>query len=119
MTKEEKAKEIVFRLADTSTSWMSYDATLRGYIGFKIEGIDEIVKVPSYLTVAQGEDKIAYAVVRAGLNHGSCKNRVEVLRESARSYQEYAHKLRQELDEVISEIIQRRTEKSLKNTQSC
>ncbi len=119
MTKEEKAKEIVSRLADKSASWISYDATLRGHIGFKIEGIDEIVKVPSYLTVAQGEDEIAYAVVGAGLNHGYCKNRVEVLRKSARSYQEYAHKLRQELDEVISETIQRKIERSLKNSQGC
>lgn len=119
MTKEEKAKEIVFRLAGTSASWITYDATLRGHIGFKIEGIDEIVKVPSYLTVAQGEDEIAYAVVGAGLNHGYCKNRVEVLRKSARSYQEYAHKLRQELDEVISETIQRKIERSLKNSQGC
>lgn len=124
MTKEKKAKAITSALGNTELNWISYDASIRGYIGFKVKGITEVVLVPSFCSVSRGCDEIAEAIKEAGLDYGhyaEIVDRYEALlefkRKRAKVHQDNFDKFRQELSEVIQEKIERRALELIKQSQ--
>ncbi|WP_462177950.1 hypothetical protein [Pseudoalteromonas gelatinilytica] len=120
MTKEQKAKAIISYLGNTDLNWISYDASLRGYIGFRVEGVTEQVLIPSFFSVTSGREKIAEAIKEAGLNYGhyaiiidEYEKNLEFRRERGRKRQQEFEKVKKELAEIMEEKVQERVRKVL------
>ena len=120
MTKEKKAQRIKSYLCSGEDDWLSYDSSLKGCIGFKVEGLAEVIEIPSYFSVTSGYEWVAREVKNAGLDHGRCLEVVENSLRVARERQESFDQFRKELGEVIEEKIQERVEKALQaQRESC
>ena len=113
MTKEQKAIAIASRLSDSKDDWLSYDSTVRGCIEFKVKGMSDVIQVPYYDSVTSGFRQVAWEVINAGLNHGSCQQIVEEHRRENRQRQEAFDYMQRELNAIMEDKVQARVREVL------
>lgn len=121
MRKDDKAKQIKSYLCIDDESWLEYDSSLRGYIGFRVTGLAQVIKVPTFYSVTDGYEEVAKQVTNAGLDYGRCsevisyyQKRLIASQESAKARQESFDEFRKEFSEVFEDLIQRRLREPLK-----
>lgn len=113
MTKSEKAQKIKSYLCSGDDKWLSYDSTLKGCIGFKVDGLARVIKISSYSSVTSGYEEVVREVKNAGLDHGRCLEVVDNYLRVARERRESFEQLRRGLNEVFEEKVQQRVDKAL------
>ena len=121
MKKEDKAKQIISYLCIGDENWLEYDPSLKGYIGFRVTGLEQVIKIPTFFSVTRGYEEVAKHVTNAGFDYGRCSEVVSdyqkqlvAFQESAKAHQESFNEFRKEFSEVLEDLIQRRSRELLK-----
>ena len=109
MNKQEKAEKILGYLGSRNNSeWIAADCSLSGFISFKVKGIDEPIKISSQSNITDSYREVAYEVVRAGYDYGSCKKIIEDENKEIEERVESSKKMSEAITNIIAESEEQR-----------